>query len=353
MKKMTLIVGIIMLLVSGCGNNEKQEDNSQQKETKNSYVDMTEYKGAGGYIIENNIYDYSNFIQNAYVWQEDIKLPFPKPDGVEGAVNNGTYILSGITEDIYNTYLETLRADGFNPKEIDCSTSRKIFIENERYFTTLIWDIESQEMSVYVISGFVKESMISTKKAEEIIDKSGMLKEAEGFEDYYIISVAGESVWNKGYSEYLVLTTKYYENYDNKYKPYYVIIKDEKVVMCEQGIYSPYLPSSANIITQGSRELLIITCGYYEYTATSSTQPHYTGIFVYENGSEGKFKLIGEDRIASVNGVEDEHIGIAEDGEYHIYNLILADNAALSKGRKNMWILNGICDKWSIEKVIK
>lgn len=349
-KIVTLVLLTVMYLV-GCGNKEENQIQNQIQKTDISDkqdIEMVEnFAGFGGYIVQDLVFDYSNRFDNVYEWCDGVKLPIEKFDAdkielIEGTTQStGVYALveaSGFLEEDFFAYLETVEKDGYNIAYNDAEALDAYYLYKDNLMFAFMYvnTGETLRVSVYVITGNVKENnMIDTKTAREIIDSSELIKQNDNFSEYMLMEIANETVKEAGYVEYLIISPKNYNSHEKEVLPYYVVMKDEEIVFCEQGAASVIYPSNANIIVdEDGQEKLIISCLEYPMSTSSIS---YKGCIRTYLLKDGKFEK--DDSVEDVILDNTLILSTYEDGELKYFTLKENENFDGKKGYRDKWIL--------------
>lgn len=341
---LTLI--LICIFLYGCGS-ENNEFNHENTDKDIAYTDMSSYKGYGGYIIENSIFDYREVFEKTYDWGENVYMPFPPMENAKAGFSmedeDLSYSFSDVNKEDIDKYMDTLINQGFTVRNFEMDGYKKYLVYNDLMQITFIY--KDNKLSVYVFYGFANESSIENKKIKELIDNGGALKDVENFDKYYILPLENKTVREAGFYEYIVLSEESSVNYEENL-PYYMITDGKKILLFEQELVSIYFPSSSNIIKSNDKIQLTVTTSRYKHVSSYSQSNDKTGIFNYELNKDKFVKT--EERFLETERFPDEtYIGKKSQTEdkIEIWKLKRNENIDIKKGMKELYIKEALFDE--------
>ncbi len=323
--KKVFICIVLCFLLTGCGNDNKIVSDSQNKSNNVVKIVDKSIVGQGGYILENNIYDYSMYMDEVFEWTEGVKMPFDRPDDVKIEFNSSGLVITDFESNKFDEYIEKLEAKKFSLCKFSREDSVNIELNVERYLLykdnmIVIFDKYEDEIMVYVTVGNVVG-----KRNVTVADVKTML--GEDYNEHIVLEISYESVSEEGFYEFIVIPLNYYSLEDDKSDTCYIIADEEEILLNKEGIWNQAYPMTVNLLGD---ELII---NYNDTAGSRSGASVYPELirYKYENG---KF-VLKETKNLPMGSVI---IGKNE-GEMKYYYLKENEDYNASEGRKNIWVI--------------
>lgn len=322
------IVVIVTICCLGCDiKQRKQENASKNSDNIPKSVTVDSFIGNGGYIIENQLWDYSEMFDTVYEWAEGIKMPIEKIknskvhfEHMESEEDSRAVLaLTNWTEESLNEYKESMKKNGYSVYE------DKGAVQMYKDGIFVCFAIDEGTIYPYITVGNVSgKRNVTEANVRELIEKNGLLKSDKYYSNYCVIAIDNKSISEKGYYEFLILSERTDDTIYNM--SYYLITDGEEVNLFEKNLYSIHSPSTANM----TEDELVFTAYRFNTDDENST------FVVKYDISDKKFTKRSEEELEIGVAV----MGKIESGECILYRLKNNDKGNFPIVGRDMWIID-------------
>lgn len=319
------ILLMVMMLLFGCGDSDL---NVPESENAKKEIVVEEFTSNIGYIIENNVYDYSQCFDVVYEWTEGVKLPFDKPNNAEVYLEEYKLVIKNLETGEFEKYIKGLENKGFLLNEASFENLEPDELKHTRYILyqnnlVVIMDKYVDEIRVYLTTGnVIAERDVTVDRLREMLGKD--------YADDVIIEIAYDTVYKAGYCEFLVIPLEYYTTVDTSVDVSYVIANEDQILLCEEGIWNPIYPMT--VVLQSVDKEVELTIIYNDLPGSRSGQSVYPGINKYVLKDESFLRLENEyslgDRVL---------VGKLENEELKYYEVKVNEDFNVNEGYKTYW----------------
>ena len=337
MKQIFVILFVVIVFISvGC----RKRDMVIQTSNEEKNVDDT-FVGEFGYILPDNVYDYSNRFAKSYVWLDGVKLPFEKPKDWNAKFDGYGLYCEEVKYLEYKKFITDMTQEGYvfkkNVKEETIREERGCLFKDNIIIEFYVEEYDTStemigRLEIYVYTGNVKgERKVTVDKARDLLDKGNYINANQNFKDYVLIEVQNDNIINMGYYEFLVHSPEKFNAFDESTYPYYVLINDVGILLCTQvGEYHTY-PIISNVYKKDDEVILNLV--FTKFTNTSiGTFVSYIEEYVLEGKEfvlENSMELENEVILAKI-----------VDSKMKYYSAKFVRDFSVEMGKKNVWVID-------------
>lgn len=338
------LIFITGLLFIACGS-KKDEFKEKNEEAKATHKVAANFTGEGNYIIENQTYDYEQFGIKLYDHNGVLKLPFETLGQSEVVLDEqGNYLLKNVKKEEVQKYIANLGADGILVRDYDDGIlGHKYAIFRDNMKILLIYFEEKEELYFYIyIGNVIGERTVSCEDAKTLIEGNNLIRnivsDEDEYNEYYIIAIQSDSVYEKGYYEFLILDVEMDWKYEAaSRKCIYMITDGKNINLFEEGIIDLAEPTNANIIQKDGQEILVCTCVKLIGGEGENSIGNVIKEYVLENA---KFVFDKETYTGACVANGKRAIICIENGKIEIITLVQNEDtdSIVKNGKKSWWI---------------